>query len=206
MPAQRILLSAGGAKALPKDHSGGPVMKLLRLAGIISLVWLGAGMALAQKVNVDFDKTANFTGFKTYAWVPGTPAKNPLMATRITSAIEAQLAAKGLQKVEDPSTADLNVIYHAATDVEERINTYGSGGWYGPGYGWGYGGGGMSTTTVDRVPVGELIVDIGDVKNKKLIWQGKASGTLSDKPEKVEKTINNAVEDMFKKFPPEIKN
>jgi Domain of unknown function (DUF4136) len=53
--------------------------------------------------------------------------------------------------------------------------------------------------------VGQLVVDIGDVKNKKFLWRGTASGTVSDKPEKVEKTIEKAVTKMFQKFPPPVK-
>jgi hypothetical protein len=161
--------------------------------------------ALAQKVTVDYDKAASFTNFKTYAWKEGTPAKNPLIQTRITSAIEKELAAKGYKKVDAEQNPDLVVLYHAAVDVETQINTVSMGGyngWYGP---YGGGGGGSSTTYVDKIPVGTLRVDIGDVKNKKLLWQGKAVSNLSDKPEKVEKTINKSAEKMFKDFPPDAK-
>ena len=162
--------------------------------------------ALAQKVTVDYDKAASFTNFKTYAWKEGTPAKNPLMQTRITEAIDKELAAKGFKKVDAEQNPDLVVLYHAAVDVETQINTVNMGGyygWYGP-YG-GVGGGGSSTTYVDKIPVGTLRVDIGDIKNKKLLWQGKAVSNLSDKPEKVEKTINKSAEKMFKNFPPDLK-
>jgi hypothetical protein len=162
--------------------------------------------AIAQKVTVDYDKAASFTNFKTYAWKEGTPAKNPLMQTRITEAIDKELAAKGFKKVDAEQNPDLVVLYHAAVDVETQINTVNMGGyygWYGP-YG-GVGGGGSSTTYVDKIPVGTLRVDIGDIKNKKLLWQGKAVSNLSDKPEKVEKTINKSAEKMFKNFPPDLK-
>ena len=162
--------------------------------------------AVAQKVVVDYDKNASFKTFKTYAWKEGTPAKNPLVQTRITDAIDKQLAAKGFMKVDAEQNPDLVVLYHAAVDVETQINTVSMGGysgWYGP-YG-GYGGGGTSTTYVDKIPVGTLRVDIGDVKNKKLLWQGKATDTISDKPEKIDKIINKSTEKMFKNFPPDLK-
>ena len=60
----------------------------------------------------------------------------------------------------------------------------------------------MATTTVEKIPVGRLVVDIGDAKTKKLLWLGDASDTLSDKPEKNEQKLNKALEKMFKKFPP----
>lgn len=158
--------------------------------------------AWGQKVNVDFDKGTNFASFKTYTWTKGTPATNPLMDQRIIDGIDKQLAAKGLQKVEASANPDLVVLYHAAVGTETQLNTMNTGG-YGWGYRWG-GGMGNSTTTVEKIPVGQLTVDIGDAKAKKLLWMGNASDTLSDKPEKNEKKINNALEKMFKKFPPPV--
>ena len=151
------------------------------------------------KISVDWDKQASFSSYKTYAWTKGTPAKSPLMDQRIVEAIDKQLAAKGLQKVESDSDADLVVLYHAAVGTQTELNTMNMG------WGWRWGGG-MATTTVDKIPVGQLVVDIGDAKTKKLLWLGNASGTLSDNPEKNAKKIDSTVEKMFKKFPPPVKN
>ncbi len=181
-------------------------MKSVRilLTGFVLLT--AAGLAAAQKVNVDWDKSADFTSFKTYAWGKGTPAKDPLMDKRVVQAVESQLAAKGLQKVEPSAKPDVVVLYHAAVDVETQLNTTDMGGYYGPGsWRWGMGTG-MSTTTVDKIPVGHLIVDIGSLQSKQLVWRGRASDTLSDDPEKNEKKINKAAEKMFKKFPPPPEN
>ena len=170
----------------------------------LSLIFLISVTAYAQKVNTDFDKNANFSSYKTYTWAEGTPARNPLGHQRIIAGIEAQLAAKGWQKVEnDP---DVVVIYSAATSTKTQINTFESGGPWG-GYRWGWGGyrgmgGGTSTTTVQEIPVGQLIVDMADVKNKSFIWRGTASDTLSDKPEKNQKKLDKVLAKMFKNFPP----
>ena len=180
-------------------------MKVARIVLSLCFLVIVTCSALAQKVNVDWDKATSFSGFKTYAWSKGTPAVNPLMDDRIIREIEAQLAAKGLQKVEPTANPDLVVLYHAGRDTETQINTIDTG-MYGPGWGrWGYGGMGSSTTYVDKILVGQLIVDIGDVKNKKYIWRGTASATIPDKPEKGEKLINKAVTKMFQKFPPPVK-
>jgi hypothetical protein len=63
-------------------------------------------------------------------------------------------------------------------------------------------GDGMATTTVENTPVGTLMVDIFDGQTKKLVWRGSSSETITDNPEKNEKKLAKAVEDMFKKFPP----
>jgi Domain of unknown function (DUF4136) len=181
-------------------------MKVSRIVLSLCFLLIVTTSGLAQKVNVDWDKATNFSGYKTYTWANGTPAQNPMMGDRIVKEIDGQLAAKGLQKVEASANPDLVVIYHAGRDTETRMNTIDTG-MYGAGWGrWGYGGGmGSSTTYVDKILVGQLIVDIGDVKNKKYIWRGTANATLPDKPEKGEKLINKAVTKVFQKYPPPVK-
>lgn len=157
--------------------------------------------ATAQKVNTDYDKSASFSNYHTYAWAEGgTPVKNQLMDQRIRDNIDQQLTTKGLQKVTEPDKADLLVIYEAAIGQQTQINTTGMGGW---GYGWGrYGGGGMSTTTVNNIPTGELVVLLGDNKTKKVVWRGTATDTLSDNPDKNTKKVQKATAKMFAKYPP----
>src|SRR5262245_39254636 len=108
-------------------------MKLSRIVLSIGFLLLAAGSALAQKVNVDFDKGADFSKYKTYAWATGTPAGNPMIHQRIIAGIEAQLAMKGLRKAD--GTPDIIVSYHAATDTQVSINTMGGG----PFGGWRFG-------------------------------------------------------------------
>lgn len=169
---------------------------------VLLLTFLISATTYAQKVNVDYDKSANFSSYKTYSWGRGTPAPNPLGDQRIIAGIDAQLAAKGWQKVE--SDADVVVIYSAAVSSKTQINTFDTGGpWGGYRWGrWGGYGGGSSTTTVQEIPVGQLIVDMADVKNKAFVWRGTASDTLSDKPEKNQKKLAKALAKMFKNFPP----
>ena len=70
----------------------------------------------ARKVNIDYDKHLTFSSYKTYLWGNGTAALDPLLDQRIIADIDAQLAAKGWQKVE--SDSDVLVIYRAATTTE----------------------------------------------------------------------------------------
>jgi hypothetical protein len=173
-------------------------MKAMRTIATL-LMTIVCSVAWAQDVKVDWDRAANFSGFHTYAWTTGTPAKNPLMGQRIVDGIDQRLAAKGLQKVDLNSNPDLIVLYHAATGSDTQLNTLGTG------WGWGWGGG-STTTTVTQIPTGQLSVDIGDAKTKKLLWLGSASDTLSDKPEKNVQKIEKALDKMFKKFPPPAKD
>lgn len=171
-----------------------------------------AGSAFALKVNVDYDKGTDFSGYRTYAFVEGTSTPETLTNQRIEKAIETQLAAKGLTKVV--SNADLTVVYHCSVAEKTQLNTTNLGGWgWGPGWGrgWGWGGGwrrgwggvgGNAITQVEQIPVGTLIVDIGDSASKKYVWRGTASGTINTNAAKNAKTIDQEVKKMFEKFPP----
>lgn len=151
-------------------------------------------ISLAVSVNIDYDKSADFSGIKTYAWEQGTPAPNPLADQRIINAINYHLSMKGLQLVE--AEPDVYVSYHAAAEKDLRVYEWGHGGPR-----WGYGG---RDIDIDTVLVGTLIVDISS-KDDKLLWRGIGRDTVSESPQRNEKKINKAVEKMFKKFPPKQK-
>ena len=165
-------------------------------------------MAAAQKVSYDYEKGANFSGFKTYAHKEGTAVGQQLIDDRIIAAIDAELAAKGFTKAENP---DVFVVYHVAFDKQKDISTYSSGygGGYGP-YGWGWGGGwagGTTTTQVRDILIGTLVIDIADAKKGELAWRGMGVKEVNTqaKPEKRDKSINSAVNNIFKNYPPKPK-
>jgi hypothetical protein len=64
---------------------------------------------------------------------------------------------------------------------------------------------GTATTTVVPEKVGTLTVDIFDAATKKLIWRAVAADTLSEKPDKNDKKLDKAAEEMFEHFPPSSK-
>jgi uncharacterized protein DUF4136 len=175
----------------------------MRRIALCLLLCLAAGLtAAAAGVTVDYDKKADFSKFKTYAWKEGTPAGNPLNEERVHKAVDGQLAAKGLQKTE--GEADCYVYTHVKNKASQQVHmdSFGYGGYYGWG-GWG-GGWGTTTVNVQNVIDGMLIVDIVDASTKELAWRGLGTKTLypDTKPEKIEKVINKAVSQMFYGFPP----
>jgi Domain of unknown function (DUF4136) len=174
-------------------------------AGFIALLVPAA--AIAQKVSYDYDKSATFATYKTYAHKDGTKVGQPLIDERIVAAIDAQMALKGFTKSE--ANPDVFVVYHVAFDKQKDISTFSSGygGGYGP-YGWGWGGG-MSTTStqVRDILIGTLIVDMADAKKGQLAWRGTAVKEVQTQanPEKRDKSINEAMKKIFKNYPPKQK-
>jgi Domain of unknown function (DUF4136) len=171
---------------------------------------LTPALAMAQKVSYDYDKAANFAGYKTYALKDGTKVGQSLIDDRIVAAIDAELAAKGFTKSE--SSPDVFVVYHVAFDKQKDISTFSSGyaGGYGP-YGWRYGGGwaggGTTNTTVRDILIGTLVIDVADAKKGQIAWRGMGVKEVNTqaKPEKRDKSINEAVKKIFKNYPPKQK-
>jgi hypothetical protein len=182
-------------------------------------VMLGLALALAvsssayaQDVRYNFDKNSDFSKFKTFKWVTikGGKHVNDLVDQQIRSAIESELALKGLVRT-DADNADLYIGYQAAVDTEKQVNTFDPGWGYGPGCygpGW-YGGGGMSssTSTTSTIYIGSITVDMYQASAKSLVWRGMASKTLDAKakPDKQQKNLAKAMKKLFKNYPPPVK-
>jgi hypothetical protein len=172
-------------------------MKLLNLT---ALMCLGVA-AFAQDVQFDYDRSANFNAYKTYNWIdyrrvdPG----DQLLDQDIKRAVDAQLAGKGLRRVE--SGGDLVVGYQAGISQEKEFDNIGAGGWGGP-LGWGnWGNTRVTTSTID---IGKLTIGLLDPASKQLVWRGAASKTLniSKDPDKNYRNLEKALAKLFRNYPP----
>lgn len=191
----------------------GPEKRIGRKEGIMIRFSLSLGGFLvltvgcsSMKVNTDFDRQADFSSYKTYAWRDSATSlkdKDPLGHERIVKAVDGELQTHGFQIAsQDP---DIVVTYHSSSDQQTTLNTdYMGGGWgFGPGWRWG-GGLGMtsSTTTVQHYDVGTVVLDMWDAKLKRLVWRGTASDTVSDDPRKNAQKITQAARKLFEGYPP----
>jgi len=185
------------------------------LLALVLLMFGVVGVVVAQDVRYDFDKNKDFSKYKTYKWVPIKGADQPdeLTGKKLTAAVDAELATKGLTRT-DSDSADLYLGYQTAIGTEKQFTSYNTGWGYGPGWGsgwYGYGGGMSSSSTygsTSTVYVGQLDLSVYDPVEKQLIWRGNASKTLDPKakPEKKEKNIAKTVKKLLKNFPPTPKN
>ena len=179
-----------------------------KLATLVLALVLTPALAMAQKVSFDYDKTANFAGFKTYKWVviKGAQQLSDLPDRQVKAAVDAELAKKGLTKT-DGETADLYIGYQAGVGQEKEYTSFDTGWGYGPGWhgaGWYGGGGGMTTGTTSTIYVGQLALDMYSTAPKTLVFRTVASKTLDTeaKPEKQQKNLDKAVAKMLKNYPP----
>jgi hypothetical protein len=169
-------------------------MKTIRSVMPVVLLAIFASLAAAQDVHTDYDKNVVFERYHTYSWGK-VQTTNPLWVSRIQNAVDKTLSEKGWQKVE--SGGDVVVTAVGGTKNQQEYQTFydGLGGWRWRGFG-------ETTTTVENYKVGTLVVDLYDAGNKQLVWRGTSSDTISDNPEHNEKSLDKAVDKMFKKFPP----
>ena len=133
-----------------------------------------------------------------------TVSDDQLLDQDIKRAVDAQLAEKGLTKVD--KGGDLLVGYQAKVREEKSINLWGSGanGFWGGGPYWG---GGISSVQgqTSTIPVGTLVVGLYDPARKQLIWRGDATKTVDLKKDQ-NKNYNNlqkAVAKLMNNYPPQ---
>jgi hypothetical protein len=166
----------------------------------VGIALLFATASFAEQVKTDYDRSANFSQYKTYSWEK-VQTQDPLWVGRIKDAVNASLAAKGWTQVA--SGGQVAIVAMETTQNQQTLNTFYDG--FGGGWGWrrfGGGGFGDATTTTENYKVGTLVVDLFDANSKNLIWRGSASDTLSDKSAKNIKNLGKGVQKMFDHFPP----
>ena len=161
---------------------------------------LFAAASFAQQVKTDYDRSANFSQYKTYSWEK-VQTQDPLWVDRIKDAVNSALTAKGWTQVE--SGGSVAIIAMETTQNRQTLNTFYDG--FGGGWRWREGAFGESTTTADNYKVGTLVIDLFDANTKTLIWRGSSSDTLSNKSDKNIKNLDKGVQKMFEHFPPDLK-
>lgn len=182
----------------------------------LSLLLGTSSCATSARVGVsnDFDHSVNFRAYKTYAYYPqqgqdteGGPARGyeSFLDQRIRAAVEREMTAKGLTKVDAKQNPDVFVAYSAKVENKQRVNSYSPYGYpYGYGYGgYGYGGRGMAPVT--EYKAGTVIIDIVDAKRKELAWRGTGMAQLD------QNSINEAetfriVNSILGTYPPQDNN
>jgi hypothetical protein len=169
------------------------------------IVFAAVAAGCAPKVGYDYDRTANFTTYHTYAWMSGSQdttgdrrLDSSLVDGRIRAAIDQQLRAKGyvVAVQRDP---EFLVTYHvgmqdmmkgASTQhyIGDRVH-------------------GTYTTTSDIQPYheGTLLIDIVDASSQQLVWQASAVAEVDQSlgPKERDERIGRLVRAMLAHFPPQ---
>jgi len=151
------------------------------------------------RVSTDFDRKADFAKYKTFNFSKEVDkvTLNDLNRRRLKDAISKELEAKGYQISATPDIL-VNAFVKGRTKYTATANTSSFGGPFMYMRGWG------SSNTfvdVDKSIEGTLFIDLIDVPEKKMVWEGVAEGLVNPRTETREEKINSIVEQIFKNFP-----
>jgi hypothetical protein len=183
-------------------------MKQLMLPLLVVLLFASCN---SVKVLSDYDKDADFTAYKSYAFYKtgiDQAQISDLDKKRILRAIEFEMSSRGFVKSKDP-----DLLVSIFTRERDQVDVYNYPYGYGWGYGWGYWGyyypyywgPAYYGPTVSTSTEGSLYIDLIDANSQQLVWQGKGVGTLnkSKKIEKKEQQIQLFVSEILQQYPPD---
>ena len=154
------------------------------------------------RVNYDYEKTTDFTKYRTYNYYSDLQTGlNELDTKRLLVALDTKLQSKGFSLSETP---DFFINIQSSEFQESQHNTVGVGlGGSGRNVG-----GGLSI----GIPIGQsninrrLVFDFIDENGNGLFWQAVSESSYNPKasPEKKEATLNAIVEKVLLKYPPKL--
>ncbi|MFV0237939.1 MAG: DUF4136 domain-containing protein [Flavobacteriales bacterium] len=150
------------------------------------------------QVSSDYDKTANFTQYKTFSFHDKGIEKlqlNSLDKRRVINAITVELTAKGMQPAKE--TPDLIVNILASNKEKIDVNYYND-----PYWGWYHYPWGANQAFENRYTEGTLIIDLIDHHKNTLVWQGTGTGFRVDQIQNKAETIRQAINVIMSHYPP----
>lgn len=172
------------------------------LAGVFIGVSLLAACT-SLKSGSDFDRTANFAHYRTYAWLPRDhfASRNPLLVRLAHEAIDSEMKNKGFVPAEEGHAADFVIDFTIGS--QERIDVQSYPEPYRTAWGWGrwyYGG----QLDVRRYREGVLAIDVFDGESHQPIWTGWARKELTQSDmENSAGPIRTAASAVLAPFPPQ---
>jgi hypothetical protein len=178
----------------------------------LTILTLAAALAgcSSLKVSTQYDPTAPYPSYKTYAWVTAQPGpeqapsiRNPVVKAQVQSAVDRELKVKGFTLTSADANPDLLVAVHGWAQSRIEVNNYGYG--YTGVYSYGPYRPAMpvSAVEVQSYTDGTMLLDFVDGKTKKLVWRGTASDTFtSPTPDAVARSVDEGVRQLMQAYPP----
>ena len=170
-----------------------------------------AACSSGPTIESDYDRTVDFSNFKTYAFFNPMGIENPnyssIYGSIFRSAISREMESRGYVVSDNP---DLMINVSGRLQDKTKVTTtsdpYMGGGYYGyrrGAYGT-WGGYGYGTQThVSNYTEGTINVDMVDRTEKRMVWEGVAVGRVNDKntPDETRANIHAGIKEMFANYP-----
>jgi Domain of unknown function (DUF4136) len=178
---------------------------VLSFTGVIVLATaLSCTVAHAQKTTAAYDKTADFSNYKTYMFSNENGARNPLVSQLIVQAVDREFTSRGLTRVD--ANPDLRVAFLAGTGSNLQVASVPFYTVINPAYSGIIVG---ASSTMWDVTTGTLVIDLWDNKIDKVVFRGTIKEVLQRAPSAdpvadaklVSKPISKGIAKIFKKYP-----
>jgi hypothetical protein len=182
-------------------------MKTIKLFSLIAMAAMISSCS-PVKVVADVDKTVDFSKYETYSFLGWQKDSDKILndfdKKRIHDAFISEFEARGLKGVAE--NGDMAITLFIVVDQKTSTSAYTN--YYGGGYrgynryrgGWGYGYATTSYSESDYME-GTLVMDVFDNESKDQVWQGIATSTVVENPDKRDKAIPAKISALMKKFP-----
>lgn len=150
-------------------------------------------------VTVEYAKSADFTKYRTFSWIEGTPAADEVVDKKLRAKVTEELRQRGLQLLSTGGDLLVRTHVNAREERRQEIDIMGERGYW------------QSDVTevtptgevTRQVGIGTVVVELLDADSKLQVWQGvigqvpqPAGGRRS------EQQFDRAVEKLLKSFPP----
>jgi hypothetical protein len=184
---------------------------LINRLSIISIAMLALFLSACSSgpdIRSDYDRAADFSGYRTYNFIEGAGPDGQGYQTLFTkymlSAISLEMESRGYTMSDNP---DLLVNFNAFIQDKTKVTTtpasmggyYGyRGGYYGPWGGYGYG----TETHVSQYTEGTFNIDLIDARKKQLVWEAVGVGRITEeKLKNLEQSVKEGVPKFFANYP-----
>ena len=176
---------------------------------ILAVALVSSCAATRPDIRTDYDRSADFSSYDTYAFADelGTDRAgySTLITTHFRQAVEHEMQSRGYRYSEADPDLLVNFFANArdVTTVRSRPRLYVSYGYYGYRYGM-YSAWPLYADDVDTVhyKVGTANIDIVDAERNQLIWEGVAEGRLTrEVMENPQPAIEAVVAELFSRYP-----
>jgi len=153
----------------------------LLVAGVLAVASASAGPIPKYRVKVTVAQHRDVSKLKTYSWLPAHSLARPDLDAQIGAAIDREMAAVGMTKV-DGAAGDALVTYVSMTRTDVKVNVE-------P----------IAKDVWPQYPVGTLIVSLLDPDSLEPMVQLRADRIIGAVP--LESTASGMIADMFKRYP-----
>lgn len=179
----------------------------LTFAGALLIAFIaGCASNRAPNTRIDYDKSADFSVYRTFGFPKETGTDRGGYSTLVTSyfksAVTTAMEARGYKYTEDHPDLLVNFFMNTRERTETRPDTSPGYGYYGYRYGlynaWPY----YHDDRTVTYKIGTINVDIVDAEKKQLIWEGVSEGRVTDEMMANPKvTVNAVVTELMRQYP-----